>query len=399
MSSDLRGVFVKRRAALLLSAIVWLVGCQEQVDSHRERALEVAREALGRERLHEFEYDRVRAAGILLDEGSVEGEEVLIEALTSGAETGRQAAVGAVLAVRGRKAMDWFGRISSQNEELKRAVLEGLRFNPRLDSADVIREGIVSSDPKHQVAALDAAALVGDPSLLPLIEEKMVTLDDGRMRAYAAWAAASLGSQRLEAWIGENVRSKLDLQREVAAACLGFIDSEWGAIELERLRFDPQPRIRIAAAASQIRHGVTDAKKYLTQQVLGNDDRLAEIAAGAVKRTNPHYVAELAEFVLSDPGVEWKPAGKVFEALGWAREAEARGALERALSPERHEEVRLQTIWAIGWRGRSDERDLLEPLMEDTSVAIRVMAAWAWLYNKSGGYAEGTGFLSSDRSF
>lgn len=385
--------------ALLLCALVLLAGCQEETDRNRLRAMEVAREALGHERLHEVEYDRIRAAGILLEEGSVEGEEVLLEALTSGAETARQAAVGAVLAVRGPKALAWFGRIATQNTELQRAVLEGLRFNPRPDSAEVLREGIVSNDPKHQVAALDAAALAGDRSLLPVIEERMKTLEDGRMKAYAAWAASSLGSERLEGWIGENVGSKLELQREIAAACLGFVDSEWGAVELERLRFDPSPRIRIAAAASQTRHGISDARKYLTEQVLGNDARLAEIAAGAVRRTDPAYVVELASFVLSDPGVEWKPAGKVFEALGWAREVAARDVLERALSRDRHEEVRLQSIWAIGWRGRDDELDLIVPLMDDTSVAIRVMAAWAWLYNKSGGYKQGAGFLSSDRKF
>jgi HEAT repeat protein len=303
-----------------------------------------------------------------------------------------------VLTVRGDHAMDWFGRISDQSEDLRRSVLEGLRFTPRPDATDIIRAGIRSGNPKLQVSAFDAAALIGDVSLLPIIEDIVDTLEDPRMRAYAVYAASALGTERLSDWIESLIRSQGELQREIAAACLGLQPSEWGSLELEKLSHDPSPRVRIAASASRVRLGIEDAETYLTKQILGTDPRMAQIAAGALKRSDPRYVVELASLVLAAPDVGDEAAGRVLEALGWARDIEAREVLERALSPERDELVRLQSLWAVGWRGRSDELELAERHLDDTSAPVRVMAAWAVLYGGEGGYSRGTGFLSEGRS-
>jgi hypothetical protein len=349
-------------ALVLLGA----VGCQDPDQALRERALTVARDALALEGVDN--YDRVVAAGILLSGGSVEGEEVLLDALTSGAELARQAAVGAVLTVRGPRAIAWFERHSTQSEALKRSVLEGLRFTPRADAGSLIESAIRSGQPQLQVAALDAAAISRSQRLLPLVEEYVPKLDDERMKAYAIYAAASLGSSKVAAMVEPLLVSRGELQREIAAACLGMEPTEWAHNALARLARDPSPRVRIAASASQARHGVEEAEDYLRKQVLGRDARLASIAAGALRRSSGDLIAELAEVVLDDQSVDEIAAGRVIEALGWARYTDAAGILGRGVEPGRDEHIRLQSLWA--------------------------MAAWAVIYNQDGGYEEGTGMFA-----
>ncbi len=388
---------MRRCQPLLLSAALSLLvslgtGCQGPDAELRERALQVARDALALEDVDR--YDRVVAAGILLSGGSVEGEEVLLDALTSGAELARQAAVGAVLTVRGPRAIQWFERHSTQSPELTRSVLEGLRITPRTDAVALIESAIRTGQPNMQVAALDAAANSRNPELLPVVEEYISKLDDPRMRAYAIYAASSLGSAKIPAMVEPLLRASGELQREIAAACLALEPTEWSRDALEKLARDPSPRVRIAASASRARQGVREAKDYLRGQVLGNDERLASIAAGALRRSSGDIILELANLVVADGSVDEIAAGRVIEALGWARDMEARETLARGVEPGQAEHLRLQSLWAVGWRGRAEERELAAGALDDTSLPVRVMAAWAVIYNQDGGYEEGTGALS-----
>ena len=161
--------------------------------------------------------------------------------------------------------------------------------------------------------------------------------------------------------------------------------------KLLRRLFQSHVAPRQWSSASQARHGVEEAEDYLRKQVLGNDARLASIAAGALRRSSGDLIAELAEVVLDDQSVDEIAAGRVIEALGWARYTDAAGILGRGVEPGRDEHIRLQSLWAVGWRGREEERGLAEAAMDDTSLAVRVMAAWAVIYNQDGGYEEGTG--------
>ncbi|NQV21196.1 MAG: HEAT repeat domain-containing protein [Rhodospirillales bacterium] len=40
-------------------------------------------------------------------------------------------------------------------------------------------------------------------------------------------------------------------------------------------------------------------------------------------------------------------------------------------------DVRLQAIWALGWRAEQEARDLVLPYLKDPDPAMRGMAAWA----------------------
>lgn len=383
-----------RRALLATSlflAGMLASGCQDDASRTHDLALEVARDVLARENVDR--YDRVVAAGILLQAGSVEGEEVLLDAMTSGAELAQQAAVGAILSVRGQRAIDWFARYSGEDEKLQRSILEGLRFTPRTDAGELITAGIWHESVGINVAALDAAALARDGRLLGPVESKLSRTEHPRLRAYAIHAACALGTDRMASYVEPLLGSPSELQREIAAACLGFSRDEWARGALEKLARDHSPRVRIAANASLTNHGVPDAKEYLMAQLEGNDPQMAQVAAGSLRRANGYDVIELAGRVLESTRVNVMATGRVIEAVGWAREVEAAPVLKRVLRPDVDDHLRMQGLWAIGWRGRSEELPLAKPLLEDRTLSIRVMAAWALIYGRDGGHQLGTGYV------
>ena len=76
-------------------------------------------------------------------------------------------------------------------------------------------------------------------------------------------------------------------------------------------------------------------------------------------------------------------------AIGWSPEANASQGLANALADGQDELLKLQSLWAVGWRGKAEERPLAIAQLADTSSTIRTMAAWAIVVNRHGGYKIG----------
>ncbi len=224
--------------------------------------------------------------------------------------------------------------------------------------------------------------------------EALIGTGDRRFRQFAVFASASLGStEAMEAAVPA-LRSRRSGEREASAAAVGFGKSEEMRNALLALRDDPEPGVQIAAWASLSRYGHPQARTKLTEAILSGDDRRAPLAAGALKRGQSETVVAVAREVVDSGKVHPLVLGRVIEAVGWSRNIPAKDVLEMGLAPEQDQHVRLQSLWAVGWRGRAEEKQLAVDHFEDPELPLRAMASWAYLYAKRGGAPPDTGLVA-----
>jgi len=356
---------------------------------HSARAMEVARALIAEPELAVF--DRVMAAGALQLGGSGEGDAVLTDAVGSPFELQRRAAASALLDSGDQRILAIAA--DPDADKLRNAVLQALRTSPRRDAIELLRGAILGVDSGAQVSALDAAAIAHVGELLPEIEGLARSAPAPQVKQYAIFALAALGSQHAPEFITELTQSTLAGQREVGAACLGFMGGEHVQATLEDLTRDPEPGIQIAAWASLSRLGHAGGRAGLVEHLLSGDSRRAPVAAGALKRIRADDIVAIADEVVGTEQLYVLVEGRVIEAVGWARSVDASHVLERALDPATDDILQLQALWAIGWRGRSDERELAAAQLNHADPAIRATASWALLYNLAGGAPSGAGFV------
>ncbi len=365
-------------AALLTAA----AACQSATERRAERAAETAREVLATDGVDSF--DRIAAAGVLMSSGSDEANEVIVGALTSGATLAEQAAIGALLSVPGDEPIRRIETFAEQDEAHLNAVLQALRWAPRVDAREFVLEGIRDAADGTRVAAFDAAALTGDPDLLPAVVAAVTEAREEHVRGYGIYAAAALGSSEAFLLI-EPLTVGTVFEREIAAASLGHVETEQARALLESLTEDSYIGVRIAAWASLSNFGDEAAIDRLYAALTQPDPRLAALAAGALRRASPEALHAISVRAGDWSEIDVFAAGRVLEAIGWNPEAEAQPALEHALASDQDELLKLQSLWAVGWRGRNEELVLAESHLDDENAAVRVMAAWAVMRNQHGG--------------
>ncbi len=369
--------------ALLVSALlVPAAACKNPSERRADRATETARDVLALDGVDSF--DRIAAAGVLMSGGSDEANEVIVDALTSGAKLAQQAAIGALLNVPGDEAIERISTYADQQDGNLDAVLQALRWAPRRDARKFVLEALAQSGDSTRVAAFDAAALTGDRELIPAVVAAATTAREEHVHGYAVYAAAALGSDEAYGMVEPMLRGTV-FEREIAAASLGFIDTNASKAALERFTEDSEIGVRIAAWASLSSLGESKATDQLYAALTQPDPRIASLAAGAMRRASPDALRTISERAGDWSAIDVYAAGRVLEAIGWNPDAEAQPALQRALESEQDELLKLQSLWAVGWRGRAEELPLAEANLDDESNAIRVMAAWAVMRNQHGG--------------
>ncbi len=347
-----------------------------------ERAADTARAVLAQDGVNAF--DRIAAAGVLMSGGSDEANEVIVDALTSGAHLAQQAAIGALLSVPGQEAIDRIGTYAEQEDANLASVLQALRWAPRIDAREFVLQGLQDSSDGNRVAAMDAAAMTGDADLIPAIVAAVSAAQEEHVRGYGVYAAAALGSPEAFALIEPLIAGTV-FEREIAAASLGFVPTEDSRTALHGLTEDSYIGVRIAAWASLSNFGEETATERLYAALTQPDARLASLAAGSLRRASPEALHAISERAGDWSEIDVYAAGRVLEAIGWNPDADAQPALERALASEQDELLKLQSLWAVGWRGRAEELALAEAQLDDESHAVRVMAAWAVMRNHHGG--------------
>jgi HEAT repeat protein len=364
------------------AALATVAACQSASERRIERAADTAREILAEDGVDSF--DRIAAAGVLMSCGSDEANEVIVDALTSGARLAQQAAIGALLNVPGDEAIERIATYADQDEANLNAVLQALRWAPRVDAREFVLRGIRNSADGTRVAAFDAAALSGDPNLLPAIVAALTEAQEEHVRGYGVYAAAALGASEAFPLIEPLLHGTI-FEREIAAASLGFVDTEQSQALLQSLTEDPYIGVQIASWASLSNFGDETAADRLFAALTQPNARLASLAAGALRRASPETLQTISVRAGDWSEINVFAAGRVLEAIGWNPEADAQPALERALASDQDELLKLQSLWAVGWRGRSEELALAEANLDDENRAVRVMAAWAVTRNHHGG--------------
>lgn len=355
-------------------------GCS--ADDDVSAAMQTARAILAEgEEIDSF--DRISAAGVLLSGGSKEANQILAEAFSGGATLAQQAAVGALLSVPGEASIQRIGTFARQSDANLHAALQALRWAPRTDARQFVLLGLEHTQAGTQVAAFDIAALLPrDSGLLAAVEERIGSTDDSHVRGYGVYAAAAQGSARAFEWIQPLLDGEV-FEREIAAASLGLIETEGSESALTALSEDSQVSVRLAAWASLSRFGNTTAADRLFEAL--EKPELAALAAGAIRRASPTTIEAISKRAGDWKGIHVDAAGRVLEAIGWSEEANASSALARALEDNQDELLKLQGLWAVGWRGRAEERPLAVARLADDSSAVRTMAAWAVVINSHGG--------------
>ncbi len=371
----------------LVLGTLWLVlaatlACSGGPAGYRDQAVDAAREILADDTISP--YDRMVAAGVLYREGDEAGRKYLHGQLVEGSTFIQRAAVSAVFTGRDPEDLAWLERLAASDPELVRQTIEVLRMQPRPGSRRVIEEALLSDNPGTRIAALDAAAATGDPSMQDAVRASLQMPGDSRMFAFGTYALAVLGDPR-EAAIEKLLVSEFPSDREIAAASLGRIDNEWSLLHLRTLVQDENARVRIAAAASLAELGDEEAVAVLLGFVKGDRDDAAQIGAGALRRIPPQQILAVANDVLRDRDIEAESAARVVEALGWAPGVEARALLEQAVSHS-NETMQLQGLWAVGWRGVEREVPLAAAQLGSDNPAVRAMAAWAVVFALDGGF-------------
>ncbi len=367
---------------LVSSLLVPLAACKNPSERRTERAADTARDVLALDGVDSF--DRIAAAGVLMSSGSDEANEVIVDALTSGAKLAQQAAIGALLNVPGDEAIERIATYADQEDGNLDSVLQALRWAPRRDARRFVLQALERSSDSTRVAAFDAAALSGDAELIPAVLQAAETAREEHVRGYAVYAAAALGSDQAYGFV-ERLLGGTVFEREIAAASLGFIESDDSRVALQGLTEDQEIGVRIAAWASLSNLGEAKATEQLYAALTQPDPRIASLAAGAMRRASPEALHAIAERAGDWSTIDLYAAGRVLEAIGWNPEADAQAALQRALASEQDELLKLQSLWAVGWRGRSEELPLAEANLDGGSNAVRVMAAWAVMRNQHGG--------------
>lgn len=374
----------------------------DRSDPGTRQAIRVAREVISSTEKIQI-YDRMLAAGALALEDIPEGKKILVEALASPSRIERRAAMSNLLSAGDKQVFEITSKDKDADFDLD--LLEALRTAPSEDAEDFLRRKLFDSE-RHSLTQTLDAILIGQHQGLIEEVESLQTLSTGPLtngldRQYAMIVGASLGSTKAIEEAKPLLRSPRGGERERGAAALGFASRDHEEIEklLLRLRNDPQPGVSIAAWSSLSRLGNTEATDRLVEALLSMDDRRAPLAAGALKRASAKAVLDVAKQVVGSETIHFLVLGRVIEAVGWAHSISALTVLERALQRDQDEHVRLQALWAIGWRARPEELQLALVHLKDPELPIRTMAAWAYLYAKKGRAPKDTGLVAQIVTF
>ena len=369
-------------ALVAIAAVAQLACSDGGPEAQRTRAVEAARVILADDTISP--YDRMVAAGVLYREGDTTGRDYLHGQLVEGSRFAQRAAVSAVFTDRDPAAFEWVMQIAESDELLAQQLVEVLRLQPRPEAREAIETALRSNNPGTRIAALDAAAQTGDPSMREAVHRSLRLPGDSRMFAYGTYALAVLGEPN-EGAIEKLVGSEFPSDREIAAVSLGTIDNEWSRVHLEQLVEDATTRVKIAAAASLAQLGDERGVARLLDFIRGPRDDVSEISAAALRRVPPDQILAVARDVLSDENVDPESAARVVEAIGWAPEIDAASILRRAVAHD-NETMRLQGLWAVGWRGRAEEVAIAADQLGSRNDAVRAMATWAVVFALDGGH-------------
>jgi HEAT repeat protein len=167
-------------------------------------------------------------------------------------------------------------------------------------------------------------------------------------------------------------------EREVAAIGMGLMPAARTGKRLQTLMTDrSDERTALAALASAAGQGNDEAIGRLIKGVAYGKPLESAALAGALKRLPPKTAAGITKVLMTCCKLSADAATRVLES--WSTIDANPAALYSWGLAHEEPDVKLQTVWLIGHRKDASALALLGPLLDDSDVALRTMAAWSVL--------------------
>ena len=371
----------------VICTCVWLSGWQGAEAEDRifvDHAIKVARELTQSKNV----FDRLTAAGTLVDIGDKASLALLLETARSTDFVVQRSAIDTLLSVQHPDGLDTIYRVASEDQGFRNFLIESLATRPRKDMGEFLIHVLGTEDsPRTQRYALQALIKSDTPRLFERMTE-FVADDriDATTRAYVYCVLSDLGhGSEVFAKLLEIVDTGSGSQQEAAAVALGLIDTGESRIALGKLRGSSDQRVVLAALASDAGLGNDEAVSQMVHLITYGKPMEATVAAGSLKRLPPRVASEITQVVLGCCKLKPDVAGRLLESWGWI-DSDASSVYAWGLTHE-DADVRLQTLWLVGQRR---DRSMLEPLagfLDDSNEAIRGMAAWAIVHIAADAYS------------
>lgn len=379
-----------RLKVLVLAAILPLLATANEIpppDAAIHDAVRVARRMV----LSEDVYDRILAAGALVEIGDKPALEMLVKYAAANDFVIKRSAVDTLLSTEHPNGVDMVMRVAESDEVTLTLMIESLAATPREDLEDLLLAALGSGKAYVRKNALQAlshidtkrvnvavTALTGNPDELPTVRAY------GYYQLAATGHGAALGPEVIR--IAE--QGETGDEREVAAAALGRIGTAEARATLTKLaESDTDGRVKLAAIASSAGLKDDDAIAKMIKVVAYGKPMEATVMAGAIRRLPPDIVRKLTETLISCCKLPSDTATRLLESWGWIG-GDATFLYTWGLAHE-ETDVRLQTLWLIGQRRDASAVGTITSYLKDPNPAIRTMAAWAIIHSAGGSFVGG----------
>ena len=181
-------------------------------------------------------------------------------------------------------------------------------------------------------------------------------------------------SEEIENLIGMAERGD-SAAKEAAAVALGRIDTARTRQVLRDFRASGNPKVSIAALASEVGFGVKDSRARLIAIITDGKGLDPSVAAASLRRMPIQVSAALTRELIECCEVSSDVGTRLLEA--WANfESVPDDILKWGLNNS-NPDIRLQGIWLVGHTGALDFLRNIAGALDDEDTGIRGMAAWS----------------------
>jgi HEAT repeat protein len=230
------------------------------------------------------------------------------------------------------------------------------------------------SPPARDNAAL-ALGLIEDSRALPVLERRLQTDDQARVRERSAWALGMIEDSRAVETLARARSDDNEKVRSQVAWALGMIESPDGVESLGDLIRDDDAKVREQAAwALGMIESARGVEPLVAAVADGSPKVRSQVAWALGMIESPHGVDPLVR-LLDDP--EPSVREQAAWGLGMIEDAVAVDGLVRALANDVSASVREQAAWALGMIEDPRAAGPLSDALEDDDEDVRDQAIWA----------------------
>ncbi len=336
-------------------------------------------------------YDRILAAGALVETGDKGALETLVKYAAANDFVIKRSAIDTLLSTNHPNGVDMIMRVAERDSVTLTLMIESLAATPRGDLEDVLIGALTSDKAYVRKNALQALSNIDTEQVNTAVHRLTDNPQETpTVRAYGYYTLAANGHG---AEFGKQViaiahTGETSDEREVAAATLGHIDTEASKAALTQVALqDADGRVKLAAIASSAGLHDNDALAKLIEVIAYGKPLEATIMAGAIRRLPLAVAREVTKTLISCCPLPPDTATRLLESWGWI--GGDAGFLYQWGLAHKEADVRLQTLWLIGHRRDASTVKELSTYLKDQNPGIRTMAAWAIIHSADGGFVGG----------